>query len=132
MTTHLSAFAQEDVPNIHYFGITPEQAEFALRAAPHLVGYEVTLMPIDTPEQALATAQEWAAHQQAAGNAAAQERGAVMVVSTRKEPTPEQLAIQLHRERARQLFMRARMPEGASGYELLREYYDSKLGPEKL
>lgn len=131
MTTHISAFAQEDIPNIQYFGITPEQAEFALRAAPQLEGYEVTLMPIDTPEEALATAQERAAHLLAVGDAAAKARGAFLVMSSREEPTPEEFALQLHRDRAARLFMRVRMPQGASSYELLREYYDSDLGPEE-
>lgn len=130
MTAFFSDFAQEDLPRIEYFGVDHEQAECALKAAKKFVEYEVTLMPIDTPEEALATAQERDAHLQAKGDADAKEQGAVMIFSSRKELSPEEFAIKLHRDRATQLLMRVRLPKDASLYELFRDCYDKDSGPE--
>jgi hypothetical protein len=130
MTSYTSHFAQEDPPNIEYFGITPEMAEYAFRTAPTLTGYEIKLMPINTLEEALVTAQEHAAHLKAMGEANARERGAILVISSLQEITPEELAEKLHRERATCLFMKVRMPNGATLYELLRGYYEPRSGFE--
>lgn len=130
MPAYFAGFAQEDMPNIEYSGVNHEMAKWALRAVPRLAGYEVTIMPVDTPEEALATAQERAAHLQAEGEADARAQGAVFIVSSRKEDTSEEVAKKLHRERASSLLLRVRMPPGASSYELLRDYYSSELGPE--
>lgn len=130
MSVYYSRYAQEDLPNIVYAGIPREMVKWVLRAAPRLAGYEVTFIPIDTPEKALAAAQERAAHLQAEGETDAWEQGAVFVVSSGRQSTPEEYAEKLHTERASKLFMKVRMPPGASSYELLREYYDARLGPE--
>jgi hypothetical protein len=122
--------AQEDVPNIEYFGADHEQAGYALRAAPNMLDYEVEIMPIDTPEDALATARERAAHLQAVGNAEARKRGAFLIYSSRKELSPEEYAAALYNSRDKHVFMKARMPQGASSFDLLREYYEPSRTPE--
>lgn len=126
----LSVYAQDDVPRIEYFGVTPEQAEYALKAAPKLTDYEVELLPIDTPEEALATAVEHASHLQAVRNAEAKAIGAVAIFSTCNDLSPEDFAVQLHHERNIRLFMKVRLPRDASIYELFREYYETYMGPE--
>lgn len=131
MTEHFAAFAQDDIPNIEYLTMDQEQARCALSAATRLTEYEVSLMPINTPEEALASAQERAAHKNAVGNAMVRKRGAVAIFSSRKEPSPEEFAHQLYQDSDTRLFMKIRMPEGASVFELLREYYESDSGPEE-
>ena len=91
MTEYLAALAPDDLPDIDYTRVNVEQAA-AIRAAMELpenqASFEVSFLPVDTPEQRQVAAEEWAGYEQAAGQTKAKEEGAVLVFTTR-DRSPE-------------------------------------------
>jgi hypothetical protein len=135
MTTHISEFAPANLPRIDYSTVDDDQAGHiseAMTLPENIAKYDVTFIPIDTPEARRAVAEEWAAYQQAQGDAAAKERGAFAVFSSRDE-SPEalerNLEEQLFNPNPRHIAVHAlskivlKNPD-ASVYDLMRSYYE--------
>ena len=94
MNIHISEFAPVEIPRIEYATLDDDQAGHiseAMTLADNQAKFDVTFIPIDTPEARLAAAEEWAAYKQAQGDMAAKERGASLVMSSHDE-SPEALA----------------------------------------
>jgi len=91
MTTHFSEFAPTDLPRINYATLDDDQAGHiseAMTLPENQARFEVSFIPIDTPEARRVAAEEWASYKQAVGDAASREQGAYMVISSRDE-SPE-------------------------------------------
>lgn len=136
MTIHVADFAPDQLPDIQYTRINEEQATH-IRAAMELPEnqerFDVTFLPIDTPEQRQAAAEEWAAYLQAKGDAKTKAAGAILVMSTRDE-TPEALRELLEDQdhvpggpfATHALWKVVKKQPGAQTFDLLQTYYDSK------
>ena len=136
MNIHVSDLAPTDLPRIEYATLDDNQAGHiseAMTLAENKTKYDVTFIPIDTPEARLAAAEEWAAYKQAQGDIAAKERGAYVVMSSRDE-SPEALAklLEEHVYNPRYIVVHAlskivlKTPE-ANTYDLMRSYYEPTL-----
>ena len=137
MTEHIAAFGQDSPPVAEYARINQEQAACVLAAMQqpqHQANFEVTLLPLDTPEQRWEAAVEWSAALQAAGDYKARARGAVAVFSS-KDESPEALLRRFEDEPLDErvgggvyvthaLMRYVRLKDGVSTYELFRDYYE--------
>lgn len=133
MTTHFAEFAPTDFPRIEYSTVDDDQAAHiseAMTLPENQARFEVTFIPIDTPEARRAAAEEWAAYQQAKGDVAASERGAYMVMNSRDE-SPEAFLrlIQKNLYSPRHIAAHALSKivckdKDASVYDLMRTYYE--------
>ena len=136
MTTHVAAFAPDQLPNIEYARVNEEQVAH-IRAAMDLPEnqerFDVSFLPVEAAEQRQAAAEEWAAYLQAKGDARIKAAGAVMAMSTRDE-SPEGLRELLEDEDhvpgglfvTHALWKVVKKQPGAQSFDLLRTYYDSK------
>lgn len=91
MAEYIADFAPENLPEIAYSRVDAEQAACMIKAMELLenqTNFEVTMLPIDTPEQRQAAAEEWAGYEQAKGNLETQNRGAFLFVDGR-DRSPE-------------------------------------------
>lgn len=133
MNIHVSEFAPVEIPRIEYVTLDDDQAGYiseAMTLADNQAKFDVTFIPIDTPEARLAAAEEWAAYKQAQGDMAAKERGASLVMSNHDE-SPEALAKLLEehvynpRFAAHALSKIVLKTPNAKTDDLLRSYYES-------
>lgn len=137
MTEYLAAFAPEDLPDIRYSRVNEEQARFILAAMElpeNQANFEVTLLPIGTAEERQAVADEWAGYDQAKGQVAARERGAILVVGSDRSPAYFLEVIDGKRDKitipfapfvAYAVSKIVKLNPEAEHYDLLRKYYES-------
>lgn len=96
MTEYIADFAPAELPDITYARVDQEQAaciEKAMELPENQTCFKVSFLPLETPEQRRAAAEEWAGYEQAKGQIDARERGAFMVVSTRDRSPNALLAL---------------------------------------
>jgi hypothetical protein len=137
MAEYLAPLAPDDLPDFDYTRICFDDIEFVLRQMERpeqQANFEVTILPVDTPEQRLAAANEWAAYVQAKGQVEARKRGAVLMYSTRDESPEAYLRIIEDKEnRDRPIpyapfvtaaVLRVKRLRDAGLYELFREKYE--------
>ena len=94
--------------------------------------FEVELLPLSTPEERRAAAEEWAAYHQAVGQVRARELGAVAVLSSRDESAEALLSLLEDGDSenrngfvASALLRVIKKNDEAEVIDLLRGYYDS-------
>lgn len=93
MSTYFSDLAPTNLPRVKYATVDDDQAGHISEAMTHPENqkkYDISFIPIDTPEARRIAAEEWSKYKRALGNIAAKEQGAFMVVSSRND-SPEAL-----------------------------------------
>lgn len=137
MAEYIADFAPDNLPDIAYSGVNAEQLahmQTAMELPENQANFELSLLPIDTPEQRQAVADEWAGYEQAKGAVVARQRGAFAVIDG-KDRSPQHF---LERIEGRHdwvripfaLFVRVavakviKLNSGANEYDLLRTYYE--------
>lgn len=91
MAEYLAPLAPEEIADTMYTRISADDIEFVesqMKRPVQQANFEVTILPVDTPEQRLAAANQWAAYVQDKGQIEARERGAVLMLNSRDE-SPE-------------------------------------------
>lgn len=94
----VAKLAQEDLAIVDYLAVPGYRVPYVFEAARLIVGLEVVQMPIDTPEEALQSATERAAYDQARRNRDAREMGALLTISGKKSHTVEEEAKLLYEQ----------------------------------
>lgn len=134
MAEYVSAFAPDSLPALQYTRVNEEQAaciQAAMEDPENQAKFDIAFLPVDTAEERLAAAVEWAAYRQAVGQVNARDRGAILVVNSRDE-SPEALArllagedIEGGRSFVTHALMRVVKKNGkAQVFDLLRKYYE--------
>lgn len=132
MSIYLSEFAPDDLPRIMYSVVDDDQAGHiseAMTLPENQANFDVSFIPIDTPEARRVAAEEWATYKQALGNVATKERGAVAVLSGRDE-SPERLEQSLEKhlnspDFAAHALLKVILKNPKVGiYDLMRSYYE--------
>lgn len=133
MTEHIAALAPDNLPDIEYSRVNEEQASYihaAMDLPENRDSFDVSFLPIETPEQRREAAEEWAGYKQAAGNVRAREMGAVLIFGGRDESPEALLALLEDADRddsdfvTHALMKVVKKNPDASTYLLLRDYYE--------
>lgn len=134
MTTAIAAFAPETIPVVEYGMVDHEQAAHiseAMILPENQEKFEVSFLPVDTPEARRAVAEEWSAYKQALADIATREYGAVAYFSSRDD-SPEAIEqhMEQHLEADSQGWLGAHAVskvvikvDGAKSIDLLKTYY---------
>lgn len=91
MAEYVADFAPDNLPDISYLRVSAGQLPFliaAMELPEHQANFQISFLPIETPEQRKAAAEEWAGYEQAKGQVAARARGAFLVVDG-KDRSPQ-------------------------------------------
>jgi len=133
MAEYIAALAPSELPNISYARINAEQAEYVRRAMQDPENqrhFDVAFLPVTTPDQRRAAAEEWAGYEQVKGHAEAAEAGAVFIFNS-QDRSPEAFVALLEDRDIKPetpwvtyaLLKVINRTPGISDYELLRNYY---------
>lgn len=91
MTNYYSELAPDNLPLITYFitdyDLAGHMSE-AMTSVENQAKFDLSYIPIDTPDARRIAAEEWADYKQARGDADARERGAYAILSS-KDESPE-------------------------------------------
>jgi len=138
MTEYTAALAPAKLPDILYTRVDREQAayiESAMKLPENRASFDVSFLPLNTPEVRRAAAEEWAAYEQAKAQVEARERGAFLVLTSRDYSSDAFLALLEDEDNIPEipfapfvthaLLKAVKLTDDADTYQLVRDYYDS-------
>lgn len=136
MAEYIAALAPDELPDIQYVMVNDEQMacmQQAIEDPENQANFEVAFLPVETPEQRQAAAEEWAIYLQTKHQVSARNLGAFMTISSRDE-SPEAFVKLIESKNPRpnsDTFVVAALSKivkknkDVSIFELLHEYYQS-------
>jgi len=138
MTEYITDFSKHSLHHMEYTRVNEEQAEHVrsvMLTQDCRANFDVVLLPLTTPEERQAAAEEWAAYRQTVAHKRARDMGAVAVFDSRDDDnTPENLLALLENRGVEEgegfvthaLMRVTRLTAGANTFDLIRGYYNKQ------